>query len=591
MSYSYQVSKSDLSFKGVVVKVFGSVWADFKIYSVLFIFLAVFSGVLLTAGPKIFQKVIDMLVLGTGQKSDFFKLLAIYFVCLFLGHISRFISSKVSFYIATQIEDKWRFAGLRHYYDLYFAWHDQHDSGWVGNKIDKGGGSVYVIIHELFGDQLLVSLTLLTFVLAYSLWLFPILFLFLVVPIPIYVCVTYVISKKITDGQARLNVLSDVASRTLYDGVANVRTVKSFGSEKKETKNYASKWGFYHTFEYGVEKLWFKQTFIQSALETILRTLLIAYCIYSVWMGKITIGEVTLIMSYQQMTFYPLQQLNQLFTRIKRNAKKVENLFQIMSVNDLLADTADAIKIESLQKEIIVDNVHFEYSKKVDALYDVNLKIPQGTTTALVGRSGAGKSTFALLLMRFYDPSKGSILFDGVDMRKIQRESLRKQIAWIPQDTSLFNRSIKENIAYGNPYATDVDVKTAAKLANAHEFILKTPKGYDSIIGERGVRLSGGQRQRIAIARALLMKPSVLILDESTSHLDSETEKAISESIKHLHHKTTQIIIAHRLSTILHADQIVVMDKGRIVAVGKHNELLKNQIYKRLYELQFHKNE
>jgi len=587
----YEVSKSDLSFKGVVVKVFGSVWADYKLYSLLFIFLAIFSGILLTAAPKIFQRVIDMLVSGKGYEYDFLRLLLIYFVCLFFGHISRFISSKVSFYIATQIEDKWRFAGLRHYYDLYFAWHDQHDSGWVGNKIDKGGSAVYVIIHELFGDQLLVSLTVLTFVLAYSLWLFPILFLFLVVPIPVYIYITYIISQKITDGQARLNILSDNASRTLYDGVANVRTVKSFGSEKRETQNYASKWSSYHLFEYGVEKLWFKQTFIQSALETILRTLLIAYCIYAVWRGKITIGEVILITNYQQMTFYPLQQLNQLFTRIKRNAKKVENLFQIMSVDDLLADSQNSLKIGSLNNELIVDNVHFEYSKKVDALHNINLKIPVGTTTALVGRSGAGKSTLALLLMRFYDPSEGKILFDGVDLKNIKREYLRKQIAWIPQDTSLFNRSIKDNIAYGRTDVTPKDVENAAKLAHAHEFIIQTPKGYDSIIGERGVRLSGGQRQRIAIARALLMQPSVMILDESTSHLDSETEKAISESIRNLHHKTTQVIIAHRLSTILHADQIVVMDKGRVIAVGKHSELLKNPIYKRLYELQFHRNE
>lgn len=591
MTYTYKVSKDDLCFNRVVGKVFGSVWTDFKLYSLLFIFLALLTGFLLTAAPKIFQQIIDLLLSGARNTSDFLKLLVMYFFCFFLGHLGRFASSKISFYIATQVEDKWRFAGLKHYYDLHFAWHDQHDSGWVGNKIDKGGSSVYTIIHELFGDQLLVSSITLIFVLVYSLWLFPILFLFLVVPIPIYIYVTYVISQKITVGQARLNILENIASRTLYDGVANVRTVKSFGREKGETQNYASKFIAYHLFEYCVEKLWFKQTFIQSALETFLRALLIAYSIYAVIKGKLTIGQVILITSYQQMTFFPLQQLNQLFTRIKRKAKQAEHLFEIMSVDDLLADSANAVKISSLQKEIRVENIDFEYSGKVDALHNINLKIPVGTTTALVGRSGAGKSTLALLLMRFYDPSKGSILFDNIDLKTINRESLRKQIAWIPQDTSLFNRSIKDNIAYGIQNATQKHVETAAKLAHAHEFILKTPKGYTSVIGERGVKLSGGQRQRIAIARALLMNPSVLILDESTSHLDSETEKAISESIKKLHHKTTQVIIAHRLSTILHADQIVVLDKGKVVAVGKHNELLANHVYKKLYELQFHRNE
>ncbi len=266
-------------------------------------------------------------------------------------------------------------------------------------------------------------------------------------------------------------------------------------------------------------------------------------------------------------------------------------MFEILAENDKLKDSGDAVGINQLKKEIVFETVSFEYAGKVDALHDINIKIPAGTTTALVGKSGAGKSTLALLLMRFYDPSNGKILFDGVDLKKIKRSYLRQQIAWIPQDTSLFNRSIKENIAYGNPKVSMKEIISAAKLAHAHDFILQTLKGYDSVIGERGVKLSGGQRQRIAIARALLIKPSVLILDESTSHLDSETEKAISESIRTLHHKTTQIIIAHRLSTILHADQIVVLDNGRIIAVGKHNELLKNPVYKRLYELQFHKNE
>ena len=287
------------------------------------------------------------------------------------------------------------------------------------------------------------------------------------------------------------------------------------------------------------------------------------------------------------MTFAPLAQLNQLFTRLRRNAKRASHLFEIIGEKDVLTDSPDAVSVKPLLQEIVLHNVSFEYTKKTAALYDINLAIPAGTTTALVGRSGAGKSTLAFLLLRFYDPDQGKITYDGTNLRSIQRASLRKQVTWIPQDTSLFNRTMRENIAYGNPKAGQEAIEQAAKLAQAHEFILKTPNGYNSVTGERGVKLSGGQRQRIAIARSLLTKPSILIMDESTSHLDSETEKAISESIQELHHKTTQIIIAHRLSTILHADQIVVLDEGRVVAVGKHQELLGNPIYKRLYELQF----
>lgn len=413
----------------------------------------------------------------------------------------------------------------------------------------------------------------------------------LIAPIPIYVGVTYIISKKIAEGQAKLNKLSDIANRTLFDGVANVRTVKAFGKEVGEVLLYAKKWSGYHNFEYGVERLWFIQDFLQTAIEVSMRTALLIYCVYSAIKGSLTIGQITLLISYQQMTFAPLIQLNQLFTRMRRNAKRITHMLEIMAEDDKLKDAPNAVSINSLKKELKLNKVGFEYSGKIAALHDISITIPEGTTTALVGRSGAGKSTLALLLMRFYDPEKGSITFDGVDLKKIKRSFLRKQMAWIPQDTSLFNRTIKENISYGKENATTEEIENAAKLANAHEFILKTSKGYNSIIGERGVRLSGGQRQRIAIARALLTKPSVLIMDESTSHLDSETERAISEAIRTLHHKTTQIIIAHRLSTILHADQIVVLEKGKIAAVGKHAELLKNPIYNKLYKIQFHKKE
>lgn len=381
------------------------------------------------------------------------------------------------------------------------------------------------------------------------------------------------------------------SDRTLYDGIANVRSVKAFGKEKEETANYSRKWSGYHLYEYGVERLWFAQDFLQNLIEVVMRTGVLAYCIYSSMQGTISVGEIILITSYQQMTFAPLASLNQLFTRLRRNAKKAAHLFKMINEEDLMKDKHNSVSVKPLRKEFKLEDVHFEYSGKITALHNINLTIPAGTTTALVGRSGAGKSTLALLMMRFYDPDYGKILYDGVELKDIKRVSLRKNLAWIPQDTSLFNRSISDNISYGKITATQKDIEEAAKLAHAHEFITKTPEGYKSVIGERGVKLSGGQRQRIAIGRALLTKPSILVMDESTSHLDSETEKAISDSIRILHNKCTQIIIAHRLSTILHADQIVVMDKGRIVAIGKHEQLLSNPIYKNLYQLQFHRNE
>jgi ATP-binding cassette subfamily B protein len=195
-----------------------------------------------------------------------------------------------------------------------------------------------------------------------------------------------------------------------------------------------------------------------------------------------------------------------------------------------------------------------------------------------------------MLLLRFYDPESGSIGWDGIDLRKVKRSSLRKRGILILQDTTLFNRSISENIAYSKPASSKKDIENAAKLAHAHEFILQLPNKYASIVGERGVRLSGGQRQRIAIARALLSKPDLLVMDEATSHLDAETERAIKEAIRYLHGKHTQVIIAHRLSTVQHADNIILMDKGRIVAEGSHKELLEHPLYRKLCKLQLQEN-
>lgn len=202
--------------------------------------------------------------------------------------------------------------------------------------------------------------------------------------------------------------------------------------------------------------------------------------------------------------------------------------------------------------------------------------------------TGAGKSTLTQLLLRFYDPDSGSIVWDDTPLKKATRASLRRQITLVPQDTTLFNRTVQENIAYGNPDASEADVIWASKRAMAHEFICNLPDGYDTIVGEKGVKLSGGQRQRLAIARALLMNPSLLILDESTSHLDTESEAAIQGALRDLRGKVTQLVIAHRLSTVLGADQIAVMQEGLVIACGKHTALLETcPLYRRLYELQF----
>jgi ABC-type multidrug transport system fused ATPase/permease subunit len=255
----------------------------------------------------------------------------------------------------------------------------------------------------------------------------------------------------------------------------------------------------------------------------------------------------------------------------------------------MVTDKANAIAITPLQRSIKLKNVSFAYRENREwALRNINLDVAAGTTVALVGRSGSGKTTFINLLLRSFDPQKGAILIDGIDIRDVMQESLRRQIAVVPQEVDLFSRTVAENIAYGNPAASQKDIENAAKTALAHDFIMKLEHGYETIVGERGIKLSGGERQRVGIARAVLRNPQILILDEATSHLDTESERLISRATKALIEHRTSFIIAHRLSTILHADVIAVFKDSHIEATGTHKELLKmSPTYKRLYEMQF----
>jgi len=253
-----------------------------------------------------------------------------------------------------------------------------------------------------------------------------------------------------------------------------------------------------------------------------------------------------------------------------------------------IADAPNALPIPKIKGDIEFEHVYFSYSKGKEVLKDINFTIKQGQMTALVGLSGAGKTTITNLLARFYDPDSGTIRIDGYDIREVTLESLRKQIGMVTQDTYVFNATIKENLLYAKPSATDKEIERACKVANIHDFIMGLPNGYDTVVGERGTKLSGGEKQRLSIARALLKDPRIIILDEATSSLDSLSEMLIQEAIKPLLEGRTSIVIAHRLSTIIAADQILVMDKGRIVERGTHHELLQaGGLYRELYEKQF----
>ncbi|MBA3334553.1 MAG: ATP-binding cassette domain-containing protein [Acidobacteria bacterium] len=292
-------------------------------------------------------------------------------------------------------------------------------------------------------------------------------------------------------------------------------------------------------------------------------------------------------------SYDPLRKISRQHNQLTQAFVAAKDVWDILDDNESMHEVPNAIELEPLKEKIQLKNVSFNYQAEEKIIIkDLDLEIPKGSMVALVGESGGGKSSLIKLMQRLYDPSRGAIFWDETDLRDASLASLKKQIALVTQETVLFNDTIRYNISYGNPNATDDEVVKAAQIAFAHGFIEELPKSYDTLVGERGTFLSGGQRQRIAIARAVLVGAPVLILDEATSALDTESERLVQKALVNLMRNKTSIVIAHRLSTIQKADKIVVMARGRIVETGTHTELLENGgVYKKLYELQFFEEE
>ncbi|MBV9957977.1 MAG: ABC transporter ATP-binding protein [Acidobacteria bacterium] len=305
--------------------------------------------------------------------------------------------------------------------------------------------------------------------------------------------------------------------------------------------------------------------------------------------GRMNAAQFLTFLFFLFRSYDPMRKLSRLSNSMEQALAAARHVWEVMDEHAEIPERADAIALSPLQHEIELKHVSFGYANETKSvLRDVSLSIPAGTMVALVGESGGGKSTLTKLLMRFHDPTTGEVLWDGTDLRAASVGSLRSHLALVTQETVLFNDTVRHNIAYGRPDATDTEIEEAARVAFAHDFIMELPHGYDTIVGERGIFLSGGQRQRLAIARAVLADAPVLILDEATSALDAESERLVQRALANLIRNRTTVVIAHRLSTVRRANRIVVMERGRIIETGTHTELLAHGgQYRRLYELQF----
>lgn len=415
--------------------------------------------------------------------------------------------------------------------------------------------------------------------------------LLILVVVPLVVVPIVVIGRRVRAlsraAQDRVGDLSGHGEETLNA----VQTVQAFAQEARERSTFG-----------GLAEKAFRAAVSYARMRSILAAVVISLVFgaivvvlwiggHDVMAGRITGGELAAFVFYASIVASAAGGLAEIIGDLQRAAGATERLFDLLDTKPLISAPAEPVALPSpLKGAIRMEGVRFAYplDPKRDVLHELDLAVEPGATVALVGPSGAGKTTIFQLLMRFYDPEAGALTFDGVNLRDVDPVRLREKIGLVPQEPVIFSANAWDNIRYGRPDASDVEVRAAAATAAATEFIEKLPDGFDSFLGEKGVRLSGGQRQRIAIARAVLRDPTLLLLDEATSSLDAESERLVQEALERLRQGRTSLVIAHRLATVLNADRIIVLDEGRVVATGKHHELIEQGgLYARLAELQF----
>lgn len=491
------------------------------------------------------------------------------------------------FRTVTRMEDEVKYKAYEHYFRMDALFHHGTNSGQMIGRIERGCSAVQSILFDIVGQNFVPPLIVFAGVMAALLMKNAWIALAVFLPVPIYLIVVSLLTRRIYEIEQQGCLDFETVSKESYDVASNVLTVKKFCRERAEILNQKRLQGIARNTQFRGERLWVLVENTQSTIATLGRVSVIGLGGWFVLSQRATVGEFVLYLALQDMVYQPICQLSIIFPRLRRSMSLAERLFSVLDEKPAVVEKPNAPALPRLDRDIEFRNVWFRYSNDQRwILKNVNLRIPAGSTVALVGRSGSGKTTMMNLLMRSFDPQQGQILIDGVDIRDVTIDSLRGQMAVVPQEVDLFSRTIAENIRYGKPDATGEEVRQAAALALAHDFICRTEEGYDTPVGERGLKLSGGERQRIGIARAVLRDPSILILDEATSHLDTESEQLIQKATERVIRNRTSFLIAHRLSTILHADTIIVFDGDRIEAVGTHKELCETSpTYRKLYRL------
>jgi ATP-binding cassette, subfamily B, heavy metal transporter len=476
---------------------------------------------------------------------------------------------------------------FRHLHALSLRFHLARQTGGLTRDVERGTRGISTLIgYTLFSIlPTLIEIALVSAILIarYDVWFIGITLAALL----LYIIYTVTITEWRTGFRRQMNELDSKANTRAIDSLLNYETVKYFNNEEFEARRYDE------SLQRWEEAAVRSQTSLsllnigQSAIIAVAVTLIMWRATLGVVEHTMTIGDLVLVNAFMIQLYIPLNFLGVIYREIKQALADMERMFHLIEVNAEISDAPGAPPLAAGGAEVRFEHVDFHYEPNRQILFDVSFVIPAGRTIAVVGPSGSGKSTLARLLYRFYDVSGGRITIDGQDLRSVQQTSVRAAIGIVPQDTVLFNDSIEYNIAYGSPGATHDQIVIAAKLAQIHDFVVTLPEGYRTPVGERGLKLSGGEKQRVAIARAILKDPRILIFDEATSALDSKSEKLIQAELEQISAGCTTLTVAHRLSTIVGADQILVLEHGRITERGNHTELLAaGGSYARMWALQ-----
>ena len=463
---------------------------------------------------------------------------------------------------------------FRHLHALSLRFHLERHTGGVGRDISRGTRGVYNLLGWVVFNILptLVEIGLVTALLLRELdWRYAVVTLATMV---IYIAATIWISEWRTAGVRAMNEVESLSNARAVDSLLNYETVKYFGNEDFEARRYDAELRRYEDAAVKTESSLAVLNSAQALVIAAGLTALMAMAAAGVVSHKLSVGDLVLVNTLLLQLSIPLNMLGFTYRQIKQGAIDMERMFALLDEHAEVRDAPDARPLRVAGAQVCFESVSFAYDPQRQILHDVDFTIPSGKTLAVVGTTGAGKSTLSRLLFRFYDASAGRITIDGQDIRTVTQQSLRAAIGIVPQDTVLFNDTIYYNIAYGRTDATREEIEAAAKAAHIHDFVMSLPQRYDTQVGERGLKLSGGEKQRVAIARTVLKNPAILVFDEATSALDTRTEKIIQGELAEIARARTTLIIAHRLSTIVDADEIIVLDHGRIAERGTHAELL-----------------